>query len=233
MAVGGLTQAVLLDALGTLLELEPPGPGLQQALRIRGIDVSPAVAERAMAAEIAYYRAHLMTGASRQGVSELRRRCAQVVAAALPEEVGVALGVGELEVALLEALRFAPYPEVPRTLSALRDDGVRLVVVSNWDGSLHEVLDATGLAPHVDAVVTSAETGAAKPDREIFARALSAAGTPAGATLHVGDRLEEDVAGARAAGIEPVLVVRDGRPPRGAGDVRVIRSLDELTAVGS
>ena len=231
--MGGLTRAILLDALGTLLELEPPGPGLQRALRARGIDISAAAAERAMAAEIAYYRTHLMTGGSRRGLSELRRRCARVLAGALPEEIGGALGVGELEVALLEALRFAPYPEVPRTLSTLRADGVRVVVVSNWDRSLHDVLAATGVAPHLDAVVTSAETGAAKPAPEIFARALSVAGAPPAAALHVGDRLDEDVAGARAAGIEPMLVVRHGDPPPGAADVRVIRSLTELTAAGS
>jgi len=49
----------------------------------------------------------------------------------------------------------------------------------------------------------------------------------------VGDRLDEDVAGARAAGIEPVLIVRDGRRRSPPADVRVITALDELVAAGS
>jgi len=44
--------------------------------------------------------------------------------------------------------------------------------------------------------------------------------------VHVGDSLEEDVVGARAAGIEAVLLRRDGRP--GPSGVRTIASLAEL-----
>ena len=226
--MGGLTRTVLLDALGTLLELEAPGRGLQRALHTRGVDIGPAEAERAMAAEIAYYRAHLMMGADDHGLRTLRRRCADVLAGALPDAAERALAPEELEAALLEALRFAPFAEVPAALAALRAEGVQLVVVSNWDSSLHGVLAATGLRPLLDAVVTSAEAGMAKPEPAIFARALVVAGAPASSALHVGDSLAEDVAGARAAGIEAVLLVREGRPPPGAADVRVIRSLDEL-----
>lgn len=229
--MGRLTRAVLLDALGTLLELAPPGPELRRALERRGVDVAPAAAERAMGAEMAYYRAHLMAGGDRRGVKALRRRCAEVLAAALPGELSRTLELEDMEAAMLEALRFAPFDEVPGALRALRAEGLRLVVVSNWDRSLHDVLDATGLSSHLHGVITSAEAGAAKPDPAIFSRALSVAGTSASAALHVGDRLDEDVAGARAAGIEPVLVVRDGRSP--PAHVRVIGSLAELAAGGS
>jgi len=229
--VGRLTRAILLDALGTLLELAPPGPELRAALGRRGIDVKPAAADRAMGAEIAYYKDHLMAGADHRGVIALRRRCAEVLAAALPDEVRRTLALEDIEAAMLEALRFAPYDEVPEALRALRAEGLRLVVVSNWDRSLHDVLHAAGLSSHLHGVLTSAEVGVAKPDPAIFSRALSVAGAPASAVLHVGDRLDEDVAGARAAGIEPVLVVRDGRtPPAG---VRVIGSLAELAAGAS
>ena len=226
--MGGLTRAVLLDALGTLLELEAPGPGLQQSLAARGIDVSAAEAEHAMAAEIAYYRAHLMMGADDGGLWALRRRCAEVLADALPERAGRALAPEEVEAALLDALRFAPFAEVPGALAALRAAGARLVAVSNWDRSLHDVLAATGLRPLLDGVVTSAEAGTAKPDPAIFAHALAIAGAPASSALHVGDSLAEDVAGARAAGIEAVLLRREGDPPAGAADVPLIHSLDEL-----
>jgi putative hydrolase of the HAD superfamily len=123
-------------------------------------------------------------------------------------------------------VRFRAYPEVPAVLERLRAGGARLAVVSNWDVSLHDVLERTRLRALVDAVVISAELGAAKPDPAIFRAALDRLGAPAADAIHVGDSVEHDVAGARAAGIEAVLVARNGaRPPDG---VRVVASLDGL-----
>jgi putative hydrolase of the HAD superfamily len=217
-------RAVLLDALGTLLELEPPWPLLRAELAARGVEISDAHAREALRAEMAYYRAHHDEAVDAVALDDLRDRCAAVLDAALPEH---ARGVGDLRAALLASLRFRPYPEVPTVLAALREQGTRLVVVSNWDVSLHQVLADTGLAEAVDGVVTSAECGAAKPAAAIFARALAQAGGVAPAdALHVGDSLEADVAGARAAGIDAVLVIRDGASaPAG---VRAIADLSAL-----
>jgi putative hydrolase of the HAD superfamily len=216
-------RAVLLDALGTLVELPPPAPALVEELARRGVTVTEAEAARAIGAEIAYYRAHLDEARDAEGLADLRARCTEVLRDALPAH---ARATDDLQEALLASLRFRPYAEVPDTLRALRERGARLVVVSNWDVSLHEVLDRTGLAALVDGVVTSAEHGAAKPDTSIFAAGLELAGVAAGDALHCGDSVEADVAGARAAGIEPVLIARDGAP---AGDgVRTISSLSSL-----
>jgi putative hydrolase of the HAD superfamily len=129
--------------------------------------------------------------------------------------------------ALLAALAFSAYPDSAPALRALRAAGLRLVVVSNWDASLHERLAETGLAPLVDGAIASAQLGAAKPDGAIFARALALAGVDRAAAWHVGDSVAADVEGALAAGIRPVLIARDGSgaPPDG---VPVIRGLDEL-----
>jgi HAD superfamily hydrolase (TIGR01509 family) len=80
----------------------------------------------------------------------------------------------------------------------------------------------------VDGVVTSADVGAAKPDAAVFRRALELAGVDAAGAVHVGDSLDNDVAGARAVGIRAVLVQRDGPPPAG---VEAVRSLTELPAL--
>jgi putative hydrolase of the HAD superfamily len=230
--MGGLRRprAVLLDALGTLLWLEPPAPALRAQLLARhGIDVGENAAERAMAAEMAYYRAHVLEGHDRTALGELRTRCASVLLEALgPEAAG--LDAGEAREALLAALRFRPYPDVHGALEHLRGAGMRLVVVSNWDVSLHDRLAQTGIAERVDGAVASAEVGAAKPDPAVFARALVIAGVPAGAAVHVGDSLHEDVEGARAAGIEPILLRRAGDPH---GGVRTIASLRELPGAAS
>ena len=123
------------------------------------------------------------------------------------------------------ALRFRPYAEVPDVLAAWRSSGLRLVVVSNWDVSLHEVLDRTALTPLLDGAIDSASFGVAKPHPSIFAAGLELAGVEAAEALHVGDDLAADVGGARAAGIEPVLIARDGGAAPG---VRAVTTLDEL-----
>ncbi len=215
-------KAILFDALGTLLSFEPPAPHLRDALHERaGVDVGSEAAERAIRAEIAYYRAHLDEGRDPASLADLRARCAAAMAPELP---GIDAGV--LLDALMDALRFFAYPDAVPALTALRDAGIARVVVSNWDWSLHERLAETGLAPLVDGALASAEVGSAKPHGEIFTAALVLAGARPGDTWHVGDTPEADVDGAHAAGLRPILIVRDGTA--GPAGVTVIRSLTEL-----
>lgn len=219
----GSLRAVLLDALGTLVELQPPAPLLARELSARfGIDVSLERAEEAIAAEIAYYRAHLDQGRDAASLVALRRHCAQVVRESLSLSPRL-----DLTETLLASLQFRLYPDVRPVLKAWRVRGLRLVVVSNWDVSLPAVLERLGVSDGLDAVLTSAEVGARKPAPEIFRAALDAAAVAAEHAIHVGDRLDEDVAGARAAGIEPIWLRRvpTGPPPDG---VRTAASLSEL-----
>lgn len=97
--------------------------------------------------------------------------------------------------------------------------------MSNWDCALPDWLAAAGVLELVDGVVTSAEVGAAKPDARIFRRALELAGVDADQAVHVGDSPDNDVTGARAAGLRAVLVTRDGEAPP---EVEHIRSLCDL-----
>jgi putative hydrolase of the HAD superfamily len=222
MARDGIPATVLLDALGTLVELERPWPHLVDELAARGVVVGEDDARAAMLAEMAYYRAHHDEAVDWAALKDLRRRCAAVV----QEQLQTSLPLDDVLDALLGAIRFRAYPEVPGVLARLREGGARLAVVSNWDVSLHDVLERTGLRPLVDAVVISAELGVAKPDPAIFRAALQRLGVAADGALHVGDSLEHDVAGARAAGLDAVLVARNGA---GVPDgVRVVASLAEL-----
>jgi putative hydrolase of the HAD superfamily len=224
---GRRLAAVLLDALGTLVRFEPPAPLLRAALRERlGVEVTEEAAAAAIEDEIAYYRAHLHEGRDPASLADLRRRSAEAMRPAL----GIDAPVEPMTDALLAALRFHAYPDAAPALRALRSHGVKIVVVSNWDHSLHERLAETGLAPLVDGAVASAELGHAKPDRAIFEHALGLAGADAHSAVHAGDGPEEDVAGALAAGLRAVLVARDGPPPAAPG-VPVIRSLAELPAL--
>jgi putative hydrolase of the HAD superfamily len=205
--VANLTKTVFFDALGTLVELEPPWLALRSLLG-DGVDEARLVA--AVRAEMAYYKEHSDEGRDDDSLADLRRRCAAVLSERLGQPVSAET--------LMEAIRFHPFPDP--ALESLRSRTISLYCVSNWDVSLGEVLERCGLAGKLDGVITSAAAGARKPDPAIFARALAQAGCAPAEALHVGDTPAEDLAGARAAGIRALLIDR-----RGGGDVG---SLEEV-----
>jgi putative hydrolase of the HAD superfamily len=217
--------AVLLDALGTLVELQPPAPRLRALLAAEGFPVPEERARAAFRAEIAYYLEHHLDGRTREGLEELRDRCAATMleALALP-----GLDHALARRVMLGALEFTPYPDAAPALEALRAAGHRMAIVSNWDCSLEDWLAPSGLLELVDGVVTSAVAGAAKPNPAIFGRALELLGAEVGGSAHVGDSLENDVEGARAAGLRAILVARDRNAPAG---MEAIGSLAELPSL--
>ena len=139
--------------------------------------------------------------------------------------MGPVLGLDVPVGALLDALRFFAYPDAAPALRELRAAGLRTVVVSNWDHSLHERLHETGLAPLLDGALASAEVGAAKPDRAIFAAALELARAPTTPGTSA-TRWRPTSRARAAAGLRPVLIARDGAaaPP----GVPLIETLDGL-----
>jgi putative hydrolase of the HAD superfamily len=118
------------------------------------------------------------------------------------------------------------YPDAIPVLRELRERGHALGVVSNWEEWLEDLLLALDVHAHFDFIVGSGPFGRAKPHPSIFERALELAGVSAAEAVHVGDAPREDVAGARAVGIRPILIDRRGRYPE--LDVERIRSLEEL-----
>ncbi len=219
-------RAVLIDALGTLVELQPPAPRLRAALLdATEIDVGAEAAERGFAAEIAYYVDHHMEGGDPAGLERLRDDCARV----MHEAVAVAeLELAAVRHAMVASLEFTAFADVEPALRALRERGLRLVAVSNWDCSLPRWLDSAGVGALLDGAVSSAAVGEPKPGAAVFRAALAIAGVDAADALHVGDSLANDVEGARAAGIRAVLVARDGRAPDG---VESVRSLAEVASL--
>jgi HAD superfamily hydrolase (TIGR01549 family) len=199
----------LLDALGTLVELEPPWHHLAASLGVEADERMVA----AFRAEMAYYREHAQEGRDEASVAELRGRCAALLSEKLGREVAVETMMG--------AIRFRAFDDAAPALAALHGRGLRLVCVSNWDVSLVEVLEGVGLLGLLDDVVTSAQVGVRKPEVAIFEAALRAAGSEAGGALHVGDTREEDIDGARAAGIRALLLDRDG-----AGDIASLAEIE-------
>jgi HAD superfamily hydrolase (TIGR01509 family) len=120
---------------------------------------------------------------------------------------------------------YIPDDVVP-ALEALRALGLRLVVVSNANGTLRAHLDRIGLTDRFDCVLDSADEGVEKPEPRFFDIALQRSGARRDTTIHVGDLYYVDVVGARTAGLRGVLL--DEADLRPDADCPRIRTLDEL-----
>jgi HAD superfamily hydrolase (TIGR01549 family) len=126
------------------------------------------------------------------------------------------------------------YPDVRRALAALRTAGLRLAIVANQPAVRTEQLRSLGIDAEVLAM--SGEMGIAKPDPAFFTRALELMGKPPpGSVAYVGDRIDNDVVPAAAAGMRAVWIRRGPwgviqQPPAGVDPALVVDSLDELAA---
>ena len=210
--VPSAVSAILLDAGGVLVFPEPANllPHLRQA----GADPDLAALERAhyhaMAAQdreatppapATWWRDYLTTYVAACGVAEGYSEQLATEIAGHPQRYGWAhAGVG-----------------VKDGLRALAGLGMPMGVVSNSNGTVEGDLRSVGVCyvPDGDGplpegiqmgvILDSAVVGVAKPDPGIFRIALDALRVPAdGSVLHVGDSLRYDVAGALAAGLQPV-----------------------------
>ena len=214
-------RAVLFDAGNTLLFLDHD----RMAAAVGAALGTPLTAERlagaapgaARAAEEArgpdrdrarVYLEALFTGAG--------------VAAPRMDEVGVCLRALHAEGHLWCRLE----PGTREALDRLRSGGLRLAVVSNSDGRVEEALAAADLRDYFDVVLDSALVGVEKPDPAIFRAALEALDVAPSQALYVGDLYDVDVVGARAAGMEAVLLL-----PGAAGGAHDCRTFDSLPAL--
>jgi putative hydrolase of the HAD superfamily len=101
-----------------------------------------------------------------------------------------------------------PEPAVVDALSRLRAHGVKIALVSNAGFDEIGAWPRSPLAPHFDATIFSCEVGAAKPDRAIYEHALRGVGVAAADAVFVGDGGSDEHRGARAVGLQPVIVTR-------------------------
>jgi putative hydrolase of the HAD superfamily len=95
-------------------------------------------------------------------------------------------------------------PWVTETLAHLRREGIRMSVISNSDGRVHQQLEACGITPYLEAVFDSGIVGIEKPDPELFHHALKELGLAPADALYVGDIYNVDVLGANRAGVGAV-----------------------------
>jgi FMN phosphatase YigB (HAD superfamily) len=126
----------------------------------------------------------------------------------------------ELHTRVREHWRHPPgtmYADVLPCLRALHGR-VRIGVLANQEATVIDALRRDGVAPFVDVWGVSAVVGLEKPDPALFEWAMSEAGTTPETTVHVGNRLDNDVRPAHALGLGTVWVLRGEAPPEPTGE---------------
>lgn len=134
----------------------------------------------------------------------------------LAEALGVSSHFAKLGPALSSQFRnekkWQLFEEVPEVLSRLQEMDVPLAVVANWDSNLPSCIEELGIRKFFSAIIASEAVGVEKPDPAIFRRAADelSLSVETDRILYVGNEYRADVLGARAAGLTPVLIDRDG-----------------------
>jgi putative hydrolase of the HAD superfamily len=231
-------RAVLFDAVATLIRPWPSvGAVYARAAAPLGADCPARALEAAFPHAYRELFPQRFFGRSGLQTSEPRerrwwgrvvKRTFEQAGCAAPPPAAVAAGIE----AFSRGAAWRPCAGAVATLKELRARGLKLALVSNYDGRLHRVVEELGLRRFFDAVLVSSEVGWAKPSPWIYAAALAALGVAAGEALMVGDRPQEDVAGAQAAGLQALLYDPRGRAP-GPGSIHHLRQIPSRVKSGA
>lgn len=127
----------------------------------------------------------------------------------VPDPQGEIAGALYSKFTMYESYRL--FPDALPTLTAIREAGFYLGLISNFEEWLEGMLIEMEVAGLFDLMVISGKEGIEKPDPAIFRLALDRAGVSAESALYVGDHPRIDVEGAQAVGMGAVLIDRRGR----------------------
>lgn len=228
-------RAVSFDCAQTLLQVDwSPGSFALDCARAAGVDL-PEGAEEAYDQLLAdrgrEYASAALTRDPAASEAFWRSLTAEWLARlGVPGSPDALMAAGEKLMYGADSIVYRLYPDSLPALRALSKAGLRLVVVSNWDSSLHRVLELHGLAPWFEAVFASMEEGCAKPDSAFFRIAERHLGLAPEEILHVGDNPVDDLEGARACGWQAVLIDRTGQAP---GSISSLMGLVDLVVPSS
>ncbi|HEY6421553.1 MAG TPA: HAD-IA family hydrolase [Candidatus Binataceae bacterium] len=207
-----MLKAVFFDAAGTLFDArEPVGHTYARLARRYGVDASDAAVSASFrrafgrAPGLAFGPGHRPAELRRLEREWWRKRVADTF-----EPLGTLPDFDAYFEALFsyfaDPAHWQADDEATAVLQRLKDRGLKLGVISNFDYRLYHILDGLGLTPYFDSITISSEAGYAKPSAKVFEVALQTAGVAPDEAMHVGDSEHLDLAAAEAAGLLAVLV---------------------------
>jgi HAD superfamily hydrolase (TIGR01509 family) len=194
-------DAVTVDAMGTLVDLDRPVERLAGALCAHGQERPPERVAEAFRHEVAFYLERKLDARDEDSLAKLRRECARVFL----EGAEADLDPTDFSTDFVDAMVFTAVEGAVQAVGRLRSAGLALACVSDWDIGLEEQLAKIGVDHLFDVILTSAEAGAPKPEPALFRAALDRLGVTPSRALHVGDG-DGDRAGASAAGMSFELI---------------------------
>jgi putative hydrolase of the HAD superfamily len=228
MALDGSYSTVLFDVGWTLAYPSPRREeAISDALKRLGYHVSPSSLQEGLIAARAFYLDQRWRPRPEKDLNAFWIRYYAELLAPIKPPVGNPALAETLAVAVEEAIEYHLYPDTLDTLRRLQQRHFIIGAVSNWSPRLPVLCDAWGLTPYFETLVVSDIVGLHKPDPRIFYIALEALGASAAKTVYVGNDYKDDVQGARAAGITPILLDRMGQ--HDVPDCLCIHSLEELS----
>ena len=210
-----MIKAAFFDFYNTLVRFWPPVDVIQQAsCREMGFKVSKVgIRKGYFLADDYMSRENAETPLADRSSGERDRFFAEyerIILKGAGLEVTIRLAAQIWEMASQVPKNFSPFEDVVPALELLKKRGITLGVSSNLRRDMGELCKELGLDQYLDFYVTAAEAGAEKPHPPMFLAALKKAGVDASEVVHVGDQYQADVQGARAAGMVPVLLDREG-----------------------
>ncbi|MFC1900856.1 HAD family hydrolase [Chloroflexota bacterium] len=232
-----MIKAVFFDWFNTLANYSPPREELQsRVLSEFGFNVAPdKLLPALLSADKVLFDLHADNPVTKRPPEEQAKIYAQYQMTILSEvHIDISSNPDLLPKILKRTqelykdIKFVLYDDVIPTLKTIREKDLTIGILTNIESGMEPICKELGLEPYIDIIVTSGEAGADKPQPKIFLLALEKAGVEANEAIHVGDQPKIDIAGAKGAGINPLLLDRFNLYSD-IDDCPVIHQLGEVT----
>ncbi|XP_074871396.1 haloacid dehalogenase-like hydrolase domain-containing protein 3 [Carettochelys insculpta] len=201
------------DVKDTLLRLRHPvGEDYSAVARVHGVQVQPEALSKSFHQAYKAQSKHFPNYGLSKGLSS-KQWWADVVKqtfrlAGVDEDRLLTPIAESLYQEFCSARTWEVLPGARETLGQCHQLGIRMAVISNFDTRLEKILSHCNLRHHFEFVLTSEETGFAKPDQRIFQKALRMSGVAPQQAAHVGDNYVKDYRAARDVGMHSFLLTK-------------------------